>query len=610
MFTARSPLAFLTFLLATALASSVLLGTAQAEDVIHLKDGSTIKGTIEEAETLLPTHADLPVRTKYGFSAIPRKDVQRIEWAKRDVDAFDVDSFDTANALRDGSDIQYEKGLEASQRARDDELLAGLHSQIAIAHLEQARSGYSALAERDPSKSEFVERRLSEINSHIFWCSRFGALDDLGLDASGREQQEEAKEDAEREAHERKATEALDAARAFHKENPTKLEDVMERYLDVVEKFPGTDAATDARERISDVQKEMLDSFRKERDRAKQEEEDTGGETDTPSGRGLLDPNLGGDEEEPRDPRGDAGTPDEVRAKILEGLTSEHKADGYVVKAHSRYEDTLAEEIAGQLAACAKIIDGFTGLEAEGDLPVYVLDSQEDFMSFNTGLDSESNRVARMMSSSRGDDKTVIVFGEEHALVCYRTSSLFEELRRASVEQLCKATLEGEAPAFLASGLGDYLFHAQLDRKGKKIVASLPIDEHMQALARATAPLEGRGGWRRRVGVSTGLLPLEELLTSPPDNLDFEGGDLERRVRQEARAGGNRTTLFKAEAWALVHWMLHGKGPGSGIEKFCKELTKGKSVHDAYRSSFARANASGKLDDAFDKWTKKFTDDY
>jgi hypothetical protein len=412
-------------------------------------------------------------------------------------------------------------------------------------------------------------------------------MTDLGLDAGGARLREASEAEAAAEAEEEAALEALDEARAYHAQHPDQLGDVMGKYLDVIEEFPGTAAAAQARESIEEIQDQLLAGSRQ------------------PSPTGGQRPPIRGPE--PGEPPEPPQTQEQLREELLADLTQVAEADGYLVRAHGSCDEDLAAEAASTMAACAEVIEAFTGCKPPRDTPpleVLVFENEEAVVRLTRKPTTRPEEIARLLRSAPMPG--AVLDPDTNQLYTYRSRTMLADLRRVAPEQYLRPLINGEVPTFLTWGLGHYLELAVLDSKGRRVRGSQLDQALLKPLERATAPLGGRS-WRRSFGLGGGLIPVEEVVTSTEPAAQTLEEEIRVRVRRDFGAG-DRAEQLKAEQWLICYWCLHGKGPDRAVAAFCKTLVKDRTLTEAYQATLGRANASGKLDEAFEKYIKDVTD--
>ncbi|MBS1789012.1 MAG: tetratricopeptide repeat protein [Acidobacteria bacterium] len=110
-------------------------------------------------------------------------------------------------------------------------------------------------------------------------------------------------------------------------------------------------------------------------------------------------------------------------------------------------------------------------------------------------------------------------------------------------------------PAWLNEGLAEYFGTFVLVGDGRQIVIGQPIPAHLRKLREA--------GW----------LPMQTLLTVSNDSPVYQETD--------------KKTVFYAQSWALVHWMMAGDADRqSRCREFLAALTDGLSAEEAFKQIF------------------------
>jgi tetratricopeptide (TPR) repeat protein len=123
----------------------------------------------------------------------------------------------------------------------------------------------------------------------------------------------------------------------------------------------------------------------------------------------------------------------------------------------------------------------------------------------------------------------------------------------------------GRAPLWLKEGLAEYYGTARLARDRRRLTLGAP------AVRRA------------RVLKSRALLPLGELLAAGPDSPLYLDPD--------------RRSIFYAQAWVTVHYLLHGgresgqTRSGNEFARFLELLTAGRTAAEALHGAFGQTEA-------------------
>jgi hypothetical protein len=134
---------------------------------------------------------------------------------------------------------------------------------------------------------------------------------------------------------------------------------------------------------------------------------------------------------------------------------------------------------------------------------------------------------------------------------------------------LAAANLRLDLPLWLTEGLAEYYSTFEVARGGRKATVGQSITSH---------PLELRSQW----------LSLDELRTVTPDS----------KLYNEAE----RRSVFYAQSWALVHYLLHGPPPGRDwFTKYISAIDGGAGEAEAWTRIFGKQPLETGLRDYVDR---------
>jgi tetratricopeptide (TPR) repeat protein len=134
---------------------------------------------------------------------------------------------------------------------------------------------------------------------------------------------------------------------------------------------------------------------------------------------------------------------------------------------------------------------------------------------------------------------------------------------------LMLANVTEELPVWLGEGLAEYYSTFEL-KGGRKAILGRPIEPHMDKLRQAR------------------LMRLEELLDVQHDSPLYNEGE--------------RRSIFYAQSWALVHYLLHGQPPrGDLLAKYIRAVEGGLDAGEAWRRVFGNQQIAAGLRDYLDQ---------
>ncbi len=208
----------------------------------------------------------------------------------------------------------------------------------------------------------------------------------------------------------------------------------------------------------------------------------------------------------------------------------------------------VVEELARDLQTMRAAMGLATHLRVDAPLPTTVLVFDDEAL-FTPFVDATNGHPGRHLAGffQPGRDGNYIAVG--YTGLSASTEVLYHELTHYFV-----ASTTPHVPVWLNEGLAE--FFSTFARPGKKVLLGKPVLRHLQTLR------------------SSAFIPLLHLFAVTRESKEYNEND--------------RATLFYAESWAAVHYLILGNPQRQGqLGEFLGLLAAGKTTDEAFQSAFS-----------------------